>query len=88
LLIEGATRRGLGSKCWRAACTLVYARAGVDHAWLVNPLQRTLEALRLSAETPERWLSLGAFRDEALVRAEPFEAIELDLGVLWRDVQL
>src|SRR5882757_613950 len=28
----------------------IYAQAGVQHAWLVNPLLRTLEVLRLSAE--------------------------------------
>lgn len=66
----------------------IYARAGTRHAWLVNPLQRTLEALRLSAERPREWLTLGVFRDDAKVRAEPFEAFELDLAVLWQDVRL
>jgi hypothetical protein len=28
----------------------------------------------------------GAGRDEARVRAEPFDAIELDLAILWADV--
>jgi Uma2 family endonuclease len=65
-----------------------YARAGVSHAWLVNPLQRTLEVLRLSAETPTQWLTLGVFRDDARVKAEPFEVFELELGVLWQDVRL
>ena len=66
----------------------LYARAGTAHAWLVNPLQRTLEVLRLSSETPRQWLTLGVFRDDAKVRAEPFEAFELDLAVLWQDVEL
>jgi Uma2 family endonuclease len=66
----------------------LYARAGVGHAWLVNPLQHTLEILRLSAEHPREWLSVGVFRDDAKVRAEPFQAFELELGVLWQDVQL
>jgi Uma2 family endonuclease len=65
-----------------------YARAGVGHAWLVNPLQHTLEVLKLSTERPSQWLSLGVFRDDAKVRAEPFEAFELDLAVLWQDVRL
>jgi Uma2 family endonuclease len=65
----------------------LYARAGTAHAWLINPLQRTLEALRLNAETPGRWLTLGVYRDDAKVRVEPFEAFELDLGVLWLDVE-
>jgi hypothetical protein len=28
------------------------------------------------------------FQGEAKIRAEPFDAIELELGVLWADVQL
>jgi Uma2 family endonuclease len=66
----------------------LYARAGVSHAWLVNPLQHTLEVLRLSSQHPREWLSSGVFRDDAKVRAEPFDAFELELGVLWQDVRL
>ena len=66
----------------------LYARAGVSHAWLVNPLQHTLEVLRLSAETPQQWLTVNVFRDEARIRAVPFDAIEFELGILWQDVQL
>jgi Uma2 family endonuclease len=66
----------------------LYARSGTSHAWLVNPLQRTLEVLRLSSTTPTQWVTLGVFRDGAKVRAEPFEAFELDLAILWQDVRL
>jgi Uma2 family endonuclease len=72
----------------RAAKVALYARTGVGQVWLVNPLQRTLEVLRLSSETPGQWLSLGVFQDDARVRAEPFQAFELELGILWRDVRL
>jgi Uma2 family endonuclease len=72
----------------RGAKLEIYAAAGVAHAWLVNPLQRTLEVLRLSAKTPKQWLSLGVFRDDARVRADPFEVFELELGVLWEGVRL
>jgi Uma2 family endonuclease len=71
----------------RGAKIEIYARAGVTNAWLVNPVQHTLEVLRLSAETPTKWTSLAVFTDDAKVRAEPFDAIDLDLGVLWQDVQ-
>jgi Uma2 family endonuclease len=63
----------------------IYARAGVNHAWLVDPLARTLEVLRLERE---RWTILATWADEAKVRAEPFDAIELDLSILWADVEL
>ncbi len=33
-----------------------------------------------------RWLELGTLADEAKVRAEPFDAIELELGALWADL--
>jgi Uma2 family endonuclease len=63
----------------------IYARERVGHVWLVAPLLRTLEVLRLEAG---RWALLGVHKDEARVRAEPFEAFELELGVLWADVEL
>jgi Uma2 family endonuclease len=72
----------------RSAKVALYAGAGVSQAWLVNPLQHTLEVLRLSAKTPGQWTSLSVFRDDARVRAEPFDAFELDLSILWQDVQL
>jgi len=58
----------------------IYARAGVGHAWLLDPVERTLEVLRLRDAT---WTILAVFTGEAPVRAEPFDAIDLDLGGLW-----
>lgn len=57
----------------------------MSHAWLVDPIQRTLEALRLEAG---HWTILRTYKDDARVRAEPFDAFELELGVLWADVVL
>lgn len=58
----------------------IYAREGVRFAWLVDPMTRTLEAFRLEGV---RWMVLGTWRDEAKVRVEPFDAIELELVNLW-----
>jgi Uma2 family endonuclease len=58
----------------------IYATHGVRHAWLVDPVSRTLEVYRLEVD---RWLLLGTHRDDAVVRAEPFDAIELELSALW-----
>lgn len=58
----------------------IYAREGVAHAWLLDPIARTLEVLRLENG---RWTILGVHGDEAPVRAEPFDAIELSLPSLW-----
>jgi hypothetical protein len=60
----------------------IYAEAGVRHTWLVKPSDRTLEVLRLREGL---WTIVGQWEDAAVVRAEPFEAIELDLGRLWPD---
>jgi Uma2 family endonuclease len=58
----------------------IYARAGVEHAWLVNPLLQTLEVLTLA---DGRWTLAAAHEGNANVRAVPFDAIELELGALW-----
>ncbi len=57
----------------------VYAREGVAHLWLVDPKSRTLEVYRLEG----KWMRVATHRDDAIVRAEPFDAIELELGALW-----
>jgi len=58
----------------------IYARENVKHAWLIDPTLRTLEVFRLDGDT---WRMLKVWSDDAKVRAEPFDAIELDLGALW-----
>jgi Uma2 family endonuclease len=59
-----------------------YARWGVRHLWIVDPLARTLEVYRLMEG---RWLQLGVWHDDQVVEAEPFEAVPLDLSELWVD---
>jgi Uma2 family endonuclease len=58
----------------------VYAREGVAHAWLVNPIARTLEVLRLEGG---RWVLLATHADQETVRAEPFEVVAIELSALW-----
>jgi Uma2 family endonuclease len=58
----------------------IYRREGVGHAWLVNPITRTLEVYRLQGGL---WILLDTFEEDAVVRAEPFDAIELSLAGLW-----
>jgi Uma2 family endonuclease len=60
----------------------VYAKHGVQHVWLVDPSTRTLEVLRLE---DGRWILAGNYSDNDVVRAEPFEAGEIELGALWID---
>ena len=58
----------------------IYAREGVAHVWLVNPLEQTLEVLSLESGN---WTLLDSHGGRLGVRAPPFAAIELDLGALW-----
>jgi Uma2 family endonuclease len=60
----------------------IYAREGVTHLWLLDPIVRTLEVLRLESD---RWVVLATHTDTDVVRVEPFEAIEVELASLWLD---
>jgi Uma2 family endonuclease len=60
----------------------IYARESVSHAWLVDPLAQTLEVFRLD---DGRWTLVGTWAGTDNVRAEPFEALDLDLTLLWDD---
>jgi Uma2 family endonuclease len=60
----------------------IYAEAGVVNVWLLNPVERMLEVLRLRDGA---WTIVAVWEDAAVVRAEPFEAIELGLASLWVD---
>jgi Uma2 family endonuclease len=58
----------------------IYAREGVGFVWLLDPVGRTLEVFQLQGG---HWVERGAYSGEDRVRAEPFAAIELELGALW-----
>jgi Uma2 family endonuclease len=57
-----------------------YARAGVSHGWLVDPLARTLEVFRRDGGV---FRPCGTWRGDVTVRVEPFETVEIDLAYLW-----
>jgi Uma2 family endonuclease len=63
----------------------VYANARVGHVWLVNPILRTLEVFALDGDG---WRLLSTHAGDDKIRAQPFDAIELELGHLWADVDL
>jgi hypothetical protein len=64
----------------RAEKMPIYAREGVAHLWLVDPLVKTLEVFRLDGAS---YRVVHTWRGNVSVRAEPFDAIELDLSILW-----
>lgn len=61
-----------------------YARERVQFAWLIEPIQRTLEVFELQGA---HWKLVGTGEGDAKVRAVPFDAIELDLSSLWADIR-
>ena len=58
----------------------VYAREGVHHLWLVDPLRQELEVYGLEGG---RWQRRGMHTGQEQIRAEPFEALALRLALLW-----
>ncbi|MFT3773317.1 MAG: Uma2 family endonuclease [Minicystis sp.] len=59
----------------------IYTREGVRHAWLIDPVKKTLEVFALGAK--RQWEAIAAHEGYARVRAVPFEVVEVDLSVLW-----
>lgn len=62
----------------------IYGREKVGHLWLVDPLARTLEVYRLEGR---QWVVAGTYGGADSVRAEPFEALELDLSRWWLETE-
>jgi Uma2 family endonuclease len=58
----------------------VYAREGIPHLWLVDPLAKTLEVYRFEAD---HWIVAGTYTGDDPVRAEPFDRIALSLQRWW-----
>ncbi|HEV7733448.1 MAG TPA: Uma2 family endonuclease [Candidatus Binatia bacterium] len=60
----------------------IYARDGVGHLWFVDPTPCTLEVYRLEGG---RWIVLANHGGPVTVRAEPFDAVDVDLRRWWRE---
>ena len=59
----------------------IYARESVKHLWLIDPLDRTLEAFELHQG---RWLLIASAQDEEPISIRPFDAITFSLADLWK----
>ena len=57
-----------------------YARQGVPHAWIVDPVAQSVEVYR---RQDEHMLQFSTHEGPELIRAEPFTPCELDLNDLW-----
>lgn len=71
-----------GTAAFRARKMAIYAGEGVSHAWLIDPLARTIEARRLENG---RWTSVATHVRNQIVHLEPFETIDVPLALLWGD---
>ena len=60
----------------------VYAREGVGHVWLVDPIERTIEVSRLDGD---RWVVEPAPAGDAPARVTPFADVEIDPRRWWAD---
>ncbi|MCP3142367.1 Uma2 family endonuclease [Pyxidicoccus xibeiensis] len=58
----------------------LYHLEGAAHAWVIDPLSRTLEVFR---STDDGWARAGLHEGDGSVFAEPFGDIPLELGLLW-----
>lgn len=59
----------------------IYADRGVKHLWLVNPEMKSLDVYRLDESV--NWLLVSSHGENDKVRAEPFQDVEMELGLLW-----
>lgn len=57
-----------------------YASAGIVHLWLIDPVERILEAFQLH---DGKWQLIATVEDDDPVRIAPFEAVTFSLGDLW-----
>ena len=58
----------------------LYAEYKVAHAWLIDPLARTLEAFSLREAG---WLLIAMLNDDDPVSVPPFDAVTFSLADLW-----
>ncbi len=58
----------------------IYARAGVQHLWLLDPRAEILETFSLA---DAQWLLTATFSAKDAVSVAPFEAVSFPLAVLW-----
>ena len=68
----------------RARKMRIYAREGVGHLWLLDPIIRTLETYRL---TEGSWMMVATYEGDDAIHAEPFDAIALTMRRWWLETE-
>ncbi|HEY6723880.1 MAG TPA: Uma2 family endonuclease [Polyangiaceae bacterium] len=60
----------------------LYQRVAIEHYWIVDPRDATLTIMRW---TPDGYVTRARAERGEAIRAEPFDAIEIDVGTLFGD---
>jgi Uma2 family endonuclease len=58
----------------------IYAREGIAHLWILDPLVRTVECYRLNGGM---WVVDRTHTSDEPLRAAPFDAVEIDVARCW-----
>jgi Uma2 family endonuclease len=58
----------------------LYAKLGVKHLWLIDPMLKTLETYALQ---DSKWSLIATFADDAEISIAPFTEHSFSLSVLW-----
>ncbi len=61
-----------------------YASVGVEWAWLIDPRRQSLEVLERDGG---RWRALATHSGRADIQAQPFDAVPLEMGLLWLEAE-
>lgn len=59
----------------------IHAQLEIPHCWLLDPIARTLEVYTRGPDG--LWRLDSSHGDQERVRAAPFEAVELEMGLWW-----
>jgi Uma2 family endonuclease len=57
-----------------------YASYGIDQAWVVDPINKVLEVYRRQGQ---HYTVIAVFDGAQVINAEPFQAFDLDLRLVW-----
>lgn len=58
----------------------IYLGLQIPYYWLVDPLAKTLEALK---KNENHWIEVGFHGGDEKVRIEPFQDLEIELSTFW-----
>ena len=61
----------------------LYARFGVEHFWLVDPVECVLETFHAAQGTADAYVTSGRYVGDAVVRTDPLPDLAIELAKVW-----